>query len=143
MYTSNPLVGLAEVPSLLDQRHCGKGEFSLSPTLQRSGDGWSGPKSQQSQACASLCLLCPHLLLWAGRRRGVGVAAPDPSLLPASPKALHDPRTVAEQALHHPPRGLPQLGSTRRATRSQGVQRDTELVCDRGWLNCTAGFCRL
>lgn len=49
----NPL-GLAKVPSLLDQRHCGKGEFSLSPILQCSGDGWSGPKSQQSQACASL-----------------------------------------------------------------------------------------
>lgn len=62
MYTPNPLVGMAKVPSLLDQRHCGKGKNSaFHQTLQRSGDGWSGPISQQSQACASLCLLLSYL----------------------------------------------------------------------------------
>lgn len=96
MYTSNPLAGLAEVPSLLDQKHCGKGEFGLSPTLQWPGDGWSGPKSQQSQACACLCLPCPY--------SGLSSWQPKCSIPPAHPCFVHHPcpGLVAEQALHHP-----------------------------------------
>lgn len=96
MYTSNPLVGLAKVPSLLDQRHCGKGEFSLSSTLQRSGDGWSGPKSQRSQACTCLCLLCPY--------SGLPLWQPRCSIPPTHPCFVRHPYPglVAEQALHHP-----------------------------------------